>query len=127
MRWPFTSLTWPGSNGSIMRCSAAIRRIHLSDLMLIRSARSGVLGHDDVRKLGGHVPGGLRDLDRKPTPDRPVDLRRPALRVGHYGRLARVGLLADGDVERQRTEQLGAVLLAHALGPALPEDVFLVA
>jgi hypothetical protein len=35
MRWPFPSFTCPGSNGSIMRCSAAMRRIHLSDLMLI--------------------------------------------------------------------------------------------
>src|SRR5437773_12249476 len=87
---------------------------------------SGILGYDDVRKLRGHVPGGLRDLDRKPAPDRPVDLRRPTLRVGHHGRLARIRLLADCDVERQRAEQLGAVLAAHALGPALPEDVLLV-
>src|SRR5882762_6154706 len=82
MRWPLTSFTCPGSKGSIMRRSDAIRRIHLSDLMLIGGEPSGVLGNDDVRKLRGHVPGGLRDLDRKPAPDRPVDLRRPAPRVG---------------------------------------------
>src|SRR5438309_8071050 len=127
MRCPLTSFTCPGSKGSIMRRSAAIRRIHLSDLMLMGGASpSGVLGHDDVRKLRGHVPGGLRDLDRKPAPDRPVDLRRPALRVGDHGRLARVRLLADGDVERQCSEQLGAVFPAHALRPTLAEDVFLV-
>src|SRR5712671_8015971 len=102
MRWPFTSFTWPGSNGSIMRCSAAMRRIHLSDLMLIGARpRSGVLGDDDVRKLRGHVPRGLRDLHREPAPDRPVDVRRPTVRVGDHGRLARVRLLTDGDVERQ--------------------------
>src|SRR6266571_3428812 len=126
MRWPLSSFTCPGSNGSIMRRSAAIRRIHLSDLMLIGDEPSGVLGHDDARKLRGHVPGRFRDLDRKPAPDRPVDIRRPALRVSYHGRLARVRLLADCDVERQGPEKLGAVLLAHALGPALPEDVFLV-
>jgi hypothetical protein len=37
MRWPFTSRTWPGSNGSIIPC-AAMRRIHLSFLMLIVKA-----------------------------------------------------------------------------------------
>src|SRR6266568_5303159 len=104
MRWPLSSFTCPGSKGSIMRRSAAIRRIHLSDLMLIGGEPSGVLGHDDVRKLRGHVPGGLRDLDRKPAPDRAVDLRRPTLRVGNHGRLARIRLLADCDVERQRAE-----------------------
>jgi hypothetical protein len=30
---PSTSRTWPGSNGSIIRVAAAIRRIHLSDLI----------------------------------------------------------------------------------------------
>src|SRR3990172_2570637 len=35
MRLPPTSLTCPGSNGSILRCSAAMRRIHLSDLMVM--------------------------------------------------------------------------------------------
>lgn len=35
MRWPLASLIWLGSNGSIMPCSSAMRRIHLSDLMLM--------------------------------------------------------------------------------------------
>jgi hypothetical protein len=34
-RRPFTSLTCPASKGSIIRCPAAMRRIHLSDLMVI--------------------------------------------------------------------------------------------
>src|SRR4030095_13093136 len=35
MRRPSTCFTWSGSNGSIIRYSFAIRRIHLSDLILI--------------------------------------------------------------------------------------------
>src|SRR6266702_7643677 len=90
------------------------------------SLTSGVLGNHDVRELRSHVLGGLGDLDREPARDRPVDLRRPAVGIGDHGRLARVGVLADIDVERQGPEQLGAVLPAHALGAALPEDVLLV-
>src|SRR5713101_3529496 len=92
-----------------------------------RGARSSVLRYHDVRELRGHVLGGLRDLDREPARDRPVDFRRPALGIGDHGRLARVGVLADIDVERQGPEKLGAVFPAHALGAALPEDVLLVA
>src|SRR6266571_1375220 len=90
------------------------------------SLTSGVLRYDDVRKLRGHVLCGLRDLDGEPARDRPVDLRRPAVGIGDHGRLARVSVLADIDVERQGPEQLGAVLPAHTLGAALPEDVLLV-
>src|SRR6185369_5338693 len=35
MRLPLTSFTWPGSKGSIILCSAGMRRIHLSDLIVI--------------------------------------------------------------------------------------------
>src|SRR5574337_217288 len=33
--WPSRSRIWPGSNGSIMPCCSAMRRIHRSLLMLI--------------------------------------------------------------------------------------------
>jgi hypothetical protein len=42
MRWPSAAWrTCPGSNGSIMPCSVAMRRIHLSLLMLIERSLNG--------------------------------------------------------------------------------------
>src|SRR5258706_13443731 len=51
MRGPPTSLTCPGSNGSIMRPSAAIRRIQRSDLMDTEDAHvfcTTILGNLEV-------------------------------------------------------------------------------
>src|SRR5260221_4710469 len=46
MRLPSLSFTWFASNGSIMPC-AAMRRIHLSDLMVTRVLPSAVCHHSD--------------------------------------------------------------------------------
>src|SRR5436190_517460 len=49
MRCPSAAcLTCPASNGSIMPCSTAIRRIHLSDLMLIGALAVPVTVHPDL-------------------------------------------------------------------------------
>src|SRR5437773_535921 len=54
---PFASRTCPGSNGSIIACSRAMRRIQLSDLMLIefapRQAHTG--GRPAGRSMRGRV------------------------------------------------------------------------
>src|SRR5258706_12467744 len=46
MRLPSLSFTWFASNGSIMPC-AAMRRIHLSDLMVTRVLPSADCHHSD--------------------------------------------------------------------------------
>src|SRR4051812_40581613 len=43
-RRPSTWRTWPGSNGSMRPCCSAIRRIHLSLLMLMGSIVGGACG-----------------------------------------------------------------------------------
>src|SRR4051812_41521255 len=98
MRLPSTERTWPGSNGSIMPCASAMRRIHLSLLMLMGlPGRLLVVLDDDLREHGravlalacdarGHAPGAVA-----------VDRRDRTVRIGHHGGLARIGLLADAD------------------------------
>src|SRR5881396_2262692 len=60
MRWPSGAWrTWPGSNGSIMPCCSAMRRIHLSLLMLMWGTRqsSGIL-----RSSGAHSARAVPQL-----------------------------------------------------------------
>src|SRR5437868_2646010 len=87
---------------------------------------SGVL-YNDVGKLRRHVASPLGDMDRHLARDRAVDLRNPSVRVRHDGGLARVGLLADADVERQAAQHVDAVFLAHPLAAACSEDMLFVA
>src|SRR5689334_2613774 len=96
------------------------------DRSLVTSHGSRVL-YDDLRERRGVVLRPLGDLDRHAAGDLLVDLRRAPVRVGHHGRTAGIGLLADMDVERQRPQQIDVVVLAHFLRAALAEDVLLVA
>src|SRR5690242_6619524 len=158
MRLPSTERTWPGSNGSIMRCSCAMRRIHLSLLMLmapcpwsravcawaaggierrlvVRSNdRPGgparvplVILDDDFRKYGGPVLRLLRDARGDLAGDVAVDRGDRPFRIGDDRGLARIGLLADPDVEREAPEHLHVVVLRHLLRPAGAEDMLRVA
>ena len=141
------SFTWPGSNGSIMPCSSAMRRIHLSDLMLtwctfpLRTAEDGASGEHTCSRQplpAGGQAATARSAPRSSQPQRLVarPARQPAgriagdvaitrgqVRIGHrrHGRLAAVGLLADADVQRQAAQQRHVVLLAHALPPPAPK------
>src|SRR3974390_1431361 len=115
MRCPATSRTCPGSNGSIILWSPAMRRIQRSDLIIPPpGVASGVLYHD-VRELGRHVAPELGDPHCDAARDPAIGLRRRALRVGRDRRVPGVGLFSDADVERQLAEQLRAVIAAHLL------------
>ena len=57
IRWPSRSRTWPGSNGSIMPCCSAMRRIHLSLLMLIDSWSRLREDRPEVAPILGAPPG----------------------------------------------------------------------
>src|SRR5687767_10700608 len=99
MRCPLRSRTWPGSNGSIMPCSSAMRRIHLSALMLMLS---GVLDRD-FRECLGTRPGRF-ELLRRPRGDIQVGARERTVGLRHHRGAAAVGLLADADVQGQAAE-----------------------
>src|SRR6516162_8071496 len=64
--------TCPGSNGSIMRCSRAMRRIQLSDLMLIEF--SGQLADPAV----GMTPAARASRGRAPCAGRKIKRARIA-------------------------------------------------
>src|SRR5438552_17974495 len=68
----------------------------------------------------------LGDLHGDAAGDLLVDVRGRTVGIGDDGRHARVGLLADPDVERKLTQELDAVVLAHLEPAALAEDVLLV-
>src|SRR5258706_9679138 len=120
MRLPSTSRTWPASKGSIIPWAAAIRRIHLSLLMLI--AFSVVLD-DDLGEYRRAVLRLARDARGHLARDVAVDGGDRALGVRNHAGLAGIGLLADADVERQRAEEFHVVVLAHLLAAAGAEDV----
>src|SRR3569832_510752 len=143
MRSPRRSRTWPDSKGSIMPWRSAMRRIHLSDLMLIeepfvrlcRCTRhapssqrslflcSGVL-NDDVGKFAAVIARAQGQHRRHAPRDVAVNRRHLALGLGCHCRRAAVGLLAYLYIKRQGAEKNYAVLLGHALAAALAEDVF---
>src|SRR5260370_1158474 len=120
-----------------MRVSAAMRRIHLSDLIM--ASRAGERGgrsalpllsclpllpilDDYIRKLPREVLGLLRHEDGSLARDLLVDRGDLAVGVGDNGRTSRVGLLPNADIERQAAEKRHVVVLAHALG-GLPLDI----
>src|SRR3954454_24940712 len=132
MRLPSTLRTWPGSKGSIMRWSFAMRRIQRPDLIDIVSARaapaavatrqptSGVrrgrttpepaglrsrILDDDVGKLGAEVFGLLRDGHRGLARDLLVNGGDRPVGLRDDGRPSGIGLLADVDVQGQRAEE----------------------
>src|SRR6516165_10083805 len=76
MRRPLATRTCPGSNGSIMRCSRAMRRIQLSDLMLTAGPRR-------ARRAGVQKIEARKDSLRPRVGPRPVrhDCAAPLLRL----------------------------------------------
>src|SRR6476646_11121454 len=97
-----------------MPCASAMRRIHLSDLIVMDVARACPATSRDTRSGGGsrvlddyvgklrrEILGLLRDENRDLARNRLVRVRDGAVRVGHDRRASRVRLLADVDVERQ--------------------------
>src|SRR3990172_9855134 len=97
------------------------------NLNFIGSRDTSRILYHDLRECRRMVLLLLGDLDGDPARDLAVDLGHPAVRVGNHRRLAGIGLLADLDVERQRPQQLDAVILAHARAATLAEHVLLVA
>src|SRR5438445_7094148 len=125
MRLPSSCRTCPGSNGSIMLWAAAMRRIHLSLLMLIFWLL--VVLDDDLGKDGRAVLGLTGNAGSHLAGDIAVDRGNGPIRIGDHGGLARICLLADADVERQAAQELHVVVLAHLLAAAAAEDVLRVA
>src|SRR5690348_5925048 len=104
-----------------MPCFSAMRRIQWSDLMVMDGwsrVRDDYLGKLDG--LAARVQGELR---RGLARDLAIHRRNRAGRIGGDRRRAAVGLFADMDVERQRSEQRHAVLRGHACTAARAEDV----
>src|SRR5580658_3106266 len=137
MRRPSTSRTWPASNGSIMACSRAMRRIQLSDLMLMsscfcrsaaRRARkvSGFLD-DDLGKYAAAVARARRQRPGGAARHREVRLGARRIGGGNHRGTAAVGLGADVCIERQLAQQSPAIVARHALAAAAAEDVLAVA
>src|SRR3970040_585188 len=87
--------------------------------------RSRILD-DDLRERRRVVLGLVGDLHRHPARNLPVDAGDPPVGVRDHRRLAGVGLLADGDIEGQRPQQLDVGVLAHPLPAARAEDALLV-
>src|SRR5690606_3357501 len=88
MRRPSTSFTCPGSNGSIMPCSSAMRRIQRSDLMVM-----GASGCGEGGKISSAGPATHAKVWRRPCPPvragRPITVtRRPGRVRMHPARLA---------------------------------------
>src|SRR5487761_2346931 len=104
-----------------MPASSAMRRIHLSDLMLM----SGILD-DDFREQGGVILGEIGHLVGHAPRNRPVYRTDLALAVSDYGGIARIGLFADTDVERKRAQEFNVIVLAHLFPAARAEDGLLV-
>src|SRR3569832_1823138 len=73
------------------------------------------------------VHRSFANLNSNPTRDLLVDLGHAAVRVGHHRRLAGIGVGTDAAIQRQRTEEFHAVVLAHALAAAFAEDALFVA
>src|SRR5688500_9273757 len=105
-----------------MPCSRAMRRIHLSALMLMLS---GVLDRD-LRKCLGARPGRFELLPRA-RGDVEIGARDGAVGLRHHRGTSAVGLLADADVERKAAEQLHAVLFGHTGAAAGAEQSLFVA
>src|SRR3569832_198323 len=79
---------------------------------------------DNAGELAAHILRLFRYLDRHLARDLLVDGRDLTIGIGDHGRLAGIRLLADGHRQRQRAEEIDAVLGAHLLTAALAEDRF---
>src|SRR5215210_3970518 len=95
-------------------------------LTSLLSSLSSILNHD-LRKRRRVILLLLGDLDGDAACDLPVDLCGTAVGIRHHGGHPGIRLLADLDVQRQRAEQLDAVILAHALAATCAEDPLLMA
>src|SRR5437764_309873 len=135
------SPTWAGSSGSVILWSAAMRRIHWSDLMdiasgsltrcatvvkraVLRRRRCSRVLDDDARELRRKIGGLLRDGHGNFARNGLVDLRRRTIGIRDDGGSTGIGLLANADIERQRAEKRHVVFAAHLFGAAFAEDVF---
>src|SRR5690606_28988785 len=99
-----------------------VRQRSGTDRRAERRKQVSVVADGDIGS-GGPSRGGAQLLARAPRDVR-VDLRGPALRFGGDDGRARVAVLADGGVQRQRAQQFHPVLVGDALGAAGAEDVF---
>ncbi len=88
-----------------------------------KHGRGSAVLYADGRELGGVVAALLSDFHRHGAGDGFVALGDGALRVGHHGGTAAVGLLADVDVQRQAAEIIHLEIKAHSLAAARAEDV----
>src|SRR5260221_3183619 len=115
-----TVRTWPAAKGSIMPAVAAMWRIQVSDLMLMRAS---ALLDDDVRKRAATIAPAPRQGAGGMAGHLDIGGRaRRARRAHHRGRAA-VRLLPHPRVQRKLSEQLHAVLCGHARAAAGAEDV----
>src|SRR3569833_1630539 len=80
--------------------------------------------YDDIGEFAAVIACAQRQRRRHPTSDNAIDPGYWTIRIRCHRGLADVGLLANFDIERQRTQKSHAILLRHALAAALAEDVF---
>src|SRR5258708_37029616 len=117
-----------------MRASAAMRRIHLSDLIMAswaggRRERSPLswlsplpflrILDDDIRKLPREILGFLRHEDGRPARDLLVDRGDLAVGIAADRRPSGVRLLPNVGIERQPAEKPHRARHAHS-PPAAP-------
>src|SRR5580658_5833717 len=126
MRWPLTWRTCPASNGSIMPWEAAMRRIQLSDLMLILSPLSGRFD-DDIRKQDAAIARAPRQGRGRAPGHLEIQLRAARVRLGNHRGSAAIGILADARIQGQLTQQPHPGLRGHARTAAGAEDMLGVA
>src|SRR5574337_755930 len=91
-----------------------------------RLRRQSILYHN-LRKRAGIILASERQLCRGAARDLAIALRDFTLWIGGNTGVTAVGLLPDGDIQRQTAEKGHAVLLCHALAATGREDGFLVA
>src|ERR1017187_9654633 len=118
--------TCSGSKGSISPCCCAMRRIQLSDLMLIDSRplqwSSAVFDHDLWEQCTA-ITGAARQHRSGPPGGVDIGLRSRAIRLGDDRGSPSIRLLANARIERQLSEQRDAVLGGQTRPAAGAEDV----
>src|ERR1019366_3587016 len=122
--------TCSGSKGSISPCSCAMRRIQLSDLILIDSRpllwSLAVFDHDLWEQCTA-ITGAARQHRSGPPGGVDIGLRSPAIRLRDEPGSPAPRLLANARSERQLSEQRDAVRGGQTRPAAGAEDVIDVA
>src|SRR3990167_455425 len=95
------------------RCKACSIESLASRMRWCSVIGSGVLDHD-VGECDGLVARLQRKLCADLPGNRAITRGNGRVRMRYHRGRARIGLLADGNVERPRTQQLDAVLRRHA-------------